>query len=135
MKFLKQEYGHVLLRISLGIVFLWFGISQLYAPANWIGFVPEFMASLYSAQVLVILNGSLEVFLGLMMISGVYVRVASLILGIHLTMIGVSMGYTATAVRDIGLGLATLAIMFIGPDRFCYHAKNVEEAAKEQSHE
>lgn len=130
MKFLKQEYGHILLRISLALVFLWFGISQLYSPTSWTGFVPEFMTSTVSAYVLVILNGSVEIFLGLMMISGVYLRVAALLLGIHLTLIGLSMGYTAIAVRDIGLGLATLAVMFIGPDKLCYGLKKNEEELK-----
>jgi len=123
--------GHILLRISLALVFLWFGISQLYAPLNWIGFVPTLLSSLYSVHVLVILNGLVEVILGLMMIFGVYLRFASLLLGVHLTMIGLSIGYMAVAVRDIGLGLAILAVFFIGADKFCYDYKKLKKVEEE----
>ena len=138
MKF-KPEYGQIILRISLSLVFLWFGVSQVYAPGEWVTFVPEFLGQIIPANTIVLINGSFEILFGLMMISGFYLRITSLLLGVHLIGIGLSMGMTAIAVRDYGLALATLSLTFLGPDKFCIDArlKKKEEvsasAPKEQA--
>ncbi|MBI2662001.1 DoxX family membrane protein [Candidatus Woesearchaeota archaeon] len=131
MKFLKQEYGLILLRISVALVFVWFGVSQIYTPYNWIGFIPPFISSLISAQTVVMINGSLEIILGLMMIFGIYLRFAALVLGVHVIGIALSLGYTAVTVRDLGLGFASISVFFIGPDRLCYGYIKREKIAVE----
>lgn len=116
---IKPEYGKIILRIGLSLVFLWFGINQLYSPSSWTGFVPVAFSSIISASTLVLFNGSIEVILGLMMLTGIYVRFASLILGLHLLGIAFSLGFSAIAVRDFGLAVATLAVFFLGSDKLC----------------
>lgn len=120
---INSEYGKIILRISLSLVFLWFGISQLYSPGSWSGFIPAFLTALLPAKTFVLINGAIEVILGLMLLSGLYVRFASLILGLHLLGIAFTMGYNAVAIRDVGLGLATLAILFNGYDKWCLSSK------------
>ena len=46
---INSEYGKRVLRISLSLVFLWFGINQLYFPSSWIGFVPSFLSGIFGA--------------------------------------------------------------------------------------
>lgn len=118
---INQEYGKIILRISLSLVFLWFGINQLYYPSSWIGFVPSFIP--FSPGTIVLLNGSLEVILGLMLLSGIQVRFSSLVLSIHLFLIALPMGFTAIAIRDFGLALATLSVFFFGADKLCIERK------------
>ena len=113
---LTSDHGKALLRISLSLLFLWFGVSQLYSPAEWTGVVPAQISSIISAGTIVMLNGALEIILGLMLLSGIYVRFSALVLGLHLLSIALSMGYSSVAIRDLALALATLSIFLIGPD-------------------
>ena len=57
----KEIIGYVLLRVSMALVFLYFGIVQLYNPANWVGYIPSFVEGIMTAGTAVVLNGSLEV--------------------------------------------------------------------------
>src|SRR3989338_9601104 len=105
---IDSEYGKIILRISLSLVFLWFGINQVIDPGSWTGLVPSFFLALFSAKTVVLLNGSMEIIFGLMMISGTYLRFSSFVLGLHLFGIAFSLWYSAIAIRDFGLAFATI---------------------------
>lgn len=126
MKIFQQEYGQIILRWSMGLVFLIFGMMQLYAPTNWTGYLPGFLAGSWSA-LFVIANGSLEIFLGLFILFGLYTRVASIILGFHLIGISFSLGFNALALRDFGLAFATLALAFFEPDMYSCDRKRLHK--------
>ncbi len=115
----KFDYGKVILRLSLSLVFLFFGVSQVYNPASWTGFVPNFVSSIITPGTAVLINGFIEIFFGLLLIFGLYTRFSSLILGLHLFVISISLGLTPLGVRDFGLALATISIFFSEPDKFC----------------
>ena len=95
-------------------MFLWFGINQIFDPIAFIGYVPDFISSVYTA---VLFNGIFELIFGLMLLFGYHTKIASLVLGIHLFTITLSLGYNEIAVRDLGLTLATFAIM-LGEDKW-----------------
>ncbi len=118
----SEEYGKILLRISLSLVFLWFGFNQIYAPGEWIGYVPSFLTSFFSANTIILSNGIFEVVLGLMLLTGMYVRFSAALLGLHLINISFSLGFSAVAVRDFGLSLATIALFLQGPDAWSLDA-------------
>ncbi|MEK6897897.1 MAG: DoxX family membrane protein [Nanoarchaeota archaeon] len=120
---LSSEYGKVLLRISLSLVFLWFGANQIYSPANWESFVPSFLSSMIQAKTIIFINGSFEILFGLMMLSGFYLRISAFLLSLHLMGIAISLGYNAIAIRDFGLSLATLSVSIMGSDKFCLDEK------------
>ncbi|MFH1916379.1 MAG: DoxX family membrane protein [Nanoarchaeota archaeon] len=130
MNYLKEEYGRFLLRWSMALVFIIFGIMQVYAPTNWTGFVPAFVANILSPATIVLINGSVEIFLGLLLLFGLYTRIAALILGLHLFGITLSLGLSPLALRDFGLSLATLSLVFLGPDRLCLDMRKKKTKAK-----
>src|SRR3989338_1409687 len=99
----RQEYGVMLLRYAMAAVFLLFGINQLYAPTGWTGFVPGWVSGLMSASTAVIVNGCFEIIFGLFLLLGLYVRLSSLLLGLHLIGISFSLGHSSLAIRDLGL--------------------------------
>ncbi|MBI2102654.1 DoxX family membrane protein [Candidatus Woesearchaeota archaeon] len=119
----KQEYGVMLLRYAMAGVFLLFGINQLYAPTEWTGFVPGLVSKLMSASTAVIVNGCFEIIFGLFLLFGLYVRLSSLLLGLHLIGISFSLGYSPLAIRDWGLAMATLALFLMGTDKYCLDVK------------
>ena len=119
-----QNFGITLLRIALAFVFLWFGFSQISDAAMWTSYVPTWAASIASAGTMVYLNGIFEVLAGSLLAIGILPRYVAALLGLHLLVISSSLGFTATGVRDIGLGFATLALAFLGPDRFAIGGKS-----------
>ena len=90
---IRSEYGKILLRVSMALVFIWFGINQIYSPLSWVSYVPNLMTSMFSAGTIVLMNGCLEIILGIMLLSGLYVRFTSLILGLHLIGIAFSVQF------------------------------------------
>ena len=126
----SKDLAPVVLRITLALVFLYFGFSQVYNPDNWTSFVPEFaILPGITANNLVIFNGFLELVCGSFLIMGLYVRLSSLIMAIHLFGITLSIGFTPLGVRDFGLAFATLALYLFGPDNYTvdykYSQKNL----------
>lgn len=116
--FENKDMPSLVLRIGLGIVFLYFGFTQAINPINWTSYVPEFLTNIISANSLVLVNGIVEISLGIMMLIGLYVRFASIILSLHLFFITFSIGFNPTGIRDLGLAIATLVIFLNGSDKY-----------------
>jgi uncharacterized membrane protein YphA (DoxX/SURF4 family) len=111
----RQQIGLSLLRIALGVLFIAFAIMQLQNPAVWTGFVPEFMASIIDARLLVVFNAAIELVLGAILILGTYTWIVALVLAVHLFIIALSLGLSPTGIRDFGLAFATLSLAFTNP--------------------
>ena len=124
-----MEKGKILLRISLSLVFLWFGISQLLNPSEWAGFVPQIVQNIFfnsfgiTSIHLVYTNALLEIVFGLFLLIGFYTQFSSIVLALHLFGIAFSMGLSAIAIRDYGLALATLSVFFNKADSWCLDKK------------
>ncbi len=120
----SKNLAPVVLRISMALVFLYFGFSQTISPDDWISFVPEFLVpSFMTANNLVMLNALFEITLGFFMISGLYTRFSSLLLSLHLFGITLSIGFNPLGIRDFGLAFATLVVYLNGPDKYCLDSK------------
>ena len=119
----RHEYGQIVLRGGLVVVFLWFGLSQVASPENWISWVPEWAVALMPAQTIVLLNGAFEVVLGLALAAGLMTRWAALLLSLHLLLIAYEVGYNDIGVRDFGLAIATLSLFFFEPDQYTLDRK------------
>jgi|SRR3989344_2877458 len=114
-----SSYAPVVLRAGLVILFLWFGLSQVSAPGDWVSWVPEWTSAFgVSASTIVLLNGAFEVVLGALLAVGFYTRVAALLLSIHLLFIAYEVGYNDVGVRDFVLAIATLSLALFEPDQY-----------------
>lgn len=109
-------WGLCILRVGLSLVLLWFGTQQLLFPVDWISYVPDWAVSItaLSTSALVLLNGGIEIACGILILLGVLIRVASLLMAVHLALIILSLGYNATAVRDLGLAFGFMALALAG---------------------
>lgn len=115
-----KEYSPLVLRIGIGIVFLWFGLTNIFNPQTLIGYLPKFVQTLPIEPLsILLLTGIFEVVFGVFLIIGLFTRLSSLLLFLHLVVIIIGIGYNDVAVRDFGLALATLAIFLHGPDKWC----------------
>lgn len=115
MNISRQKFGVGLLRLGLAGVFLWFGFSQLMDSLSWVSIVPDWAVSLahLPPAMIVMANGIFEVVLGSMLAMGFFVRIVSLLLGLHLLLISLDFGLVATGIRDFGLVIASFALAFM----------------------
>ena len=114
-----DTYALPLLRAGLVVLFLWFGLSQVTTPGDWLAWVPEWTSAFgVSASTIVLLNGAFEVVLGALLAVGFYTRIAALLLSIHLLFIAYEVGYNDVGVRDFVLAVATLSLALFEPDQY-----------------
>ncbi len=122
-----QNKGLVFLRYAMALLFIWFGYAQLANSVAWTLFLPAWTASLpISAVLFVQMNGVMEIVFGMCMFVGFFTRLVSLLLGLHLMIIAVSVGKdidVALGVRDAGLAAAAWAIAMNSADELTVDAK------------
>ena len=115
-----KKYSPAVARGGVGFVFLVFALWQIIYPESWIGYLPGFVYSIgISVKTLIILNGALDLLIGLGLILGVFVRISSLLGMLHLIGIVGSLGWNDVSVRDLGLLIVLISVFLNGEDRFC----------------
>ncbi|HIH05585.1 TPA: DoxX family membrane protein [Candidatus Woesearchaeota archaeon] len=112
----RARYSTPIIRISLALVLLWFGIDELLHPDAWIGYIPPWAAPLIPVDLgtFVLFNGLLEIAIGGLLLIGWQARVAATIAALHLLSIVIAVGYSDIAVRDLGLAMMALSLVFSG---------------------
>ena len=115
---LTKEHVPLILRVGLSLVFLWFGLNQLFDTTNFLGYLPEFLLQQTYAESFVRLNGGFETILGILLLIGRYIKPVTIILALHLIGIIISLGYGDIAIRDVGLLFMTIAIYMGGKDKW-----------------
>lgn len=113
-----ERFALPTLRFGIVVLFLWFGLSQLTAPGDWIAWVPEWASNLMPAETVVLLNGGFETILGIALVAGFYTRIAALLLAFHLLLVAWEIGYNDIGVRDFALAVCTLALALFEPDQY-----------------
>ena len=114
----SEVYSQVLIRISMSLVFLWFGINQLINSEDFLGYLPDFLLVSTFSENFIIFNGIFELILSILLLIGLFTRFASFFLAIHLLGIIISLGYNDIAIRDLGLMLVTFSIFLRGSDNW-----------------
>ena len=115
-----SEGAAILVRFTLSVVFLWFGLNQLVDATSFMGFVPSWAYNLpVSVMTLVLFNGIFETTFGAALLLGVFVRPVAFLLALHLVGIAISVGYDDVFVRDLGLAAATFSVFLSGADDWC----------------
>jgi uncharacterized membrane protein YphA (DoxX/SURF4 family) len=118
LKLNKEEIGVYILRLGLAVVFLYFGISQILDQSRWIYLVPDRFFIFYIHEVLksklVFINGIFDLIIALSLISGIFIRIFSILGFIHLISITIfSFGFEPSGIRDLGLAFAMLSLFFL----------------------
>lgn len=115
----SPEYASIVVRLSISLLFLWFGINQLSLPEDFLGYLPGFLLQQENPGLFVFLNGIFETVLGFMLLIGWKARWIALILSVHLLSIAVTLGYNDIFIRDAALTLVTFSIFLRGEDGWC----------------
>jgi uncharacterized membrane protein YphA (DoxX/SURF4 family) len=118
LKLNKEDIGIYILRLGLAVVFLYFGIYQILDQSRWIYSVPDRFLNFYISEILkskiVFLNGIFDTVIALSLISGLFIKIFSLLGFIHLLSITIfSLGFEPNGIRDLGLAFAMLSLFFL----------------------
>jgi uncharacterized membrane protein YphA (DoxX/SURF4 family) len=120
--FLSLRHTQLIIRIGLGLVFLWLGINKFIMPQYWIDtwLTPGIQHMAYVVHLaprdLLFLIGACEILTAISLVSGFFFRifasaaVAALVAGLLLH------GLNETTIRDIGL-IGALVALIVWPER------------------
>lgn len=107
----KQKIVEWLLRVALAFAFLYVAVASFRDPFSWIGFFPQFLRDLVPAQTLLTGFSIFEIVLGLWLLSGKWLKFASLLAAATLAGIVLfNWGARDIVFRDVSLALAALAL-------------------------
>ena len=103
-----------LLRVGMGITFLWIGILIFRDPSFWGGFLQPWAAGLLPIPLAeaMIATAILNIAIGIFLLIDVYVWIAAAVASIHLALILIVTGVDVITVRDIGLLAAGISLFW-----------------------
>jgi len=105
--------SQLLLRLGLGFVFAYAGVSSLKDPNEWVGYLPHFLAAVSYVSVVMKVFAVAELGLAVWLVSGKFVRYAALLAAVML--FGIIFANPANMIitfRDVGLVAMALALFF-----------------------
>lgn len=107
-----SRFAPLLIRIGLGVVFVYAAVSSTLSPNEWIGYLPPVLTALFPAEILLKVFSVYELILAAWLLSGVYVRYAGLLVALTLAgIVASNFSLFAISFRDIGLIFAALALV------------------------
>lgn len=103
-----------ILRVGLGITFLWIGVLIFRSPEGWGSMLQPWAAALLPLPLRDIMMGTgvLDIIIGILLLIDAVVWLGALAGGIHLIIVLTTTGITEITVRDIGLLAGVLALFF-----------------------
>lgn len=104
------------MRLSVAVIFIGIGIWEIVQPSYWSYYIPSFLASLLNPLTLTMVHGMLLLVLGIMVLIGAYLRIASILSAIVMASILIALitmfGFTDTIIRDLSVLLIAIALYF-----------------------
>jgi len=113
----KEEFSAWLLKIGLVSTFTYSAISGFVNPTSWIGFMPQFLRSIFSDAIILSLFGAYELALSVWLLSGKRLFYSSILAAT--TFAGIilfNLPSMEIVFRDFGLFLAALALAELARD-------------------
>lgn len=112
------KYSNFILRLSLAVVFFWFGIDKFFHPDYWTNaWVPPTIASLAANFNLrpidmIYMSGVFEVLVGVSLVTNIFIIFFSFLALAFMGSIMFFNGFSEVLVRDIGLMGVFLSLIF-----------------------
>ena len=122
--FQSLKYSNLVLRLSLAIVFFWFGIDKFFHPDYWVNaWVPQSIVSFVEnfrirPTDIIYITGVFEVLVGTSLVANIFIVFFSSAAFLFLVSITFFSGFSEVLVRDIGLMGALLSLIFWPRQRF-----------------
>ncbi|OGN01287.1 MAG: hypothetical protein A3I26_02240 [Candidatus Yanofskybacteria bacterium RIFCSPLOWO2_02_FULL_43_10] len=122
--FQSLRYSNIALRLSLAVVFFWFGIDKFFHPEYWVNaWVPQSI-SLFAADFkirpidIIYVSGVFEILVGTSLATNIFIVLFSSLAVLFLGGIIFFNGFSEILIRDIGLMGALLSLIFWPRQRY-----------------
>ena len=122
--FQSLKYSNLILRLSLAIVFFWFGIDKFFHPDYWVNaWVPQSI-SLFAANFkirsidIIYISGVFEVLVATSLVTNIFITLFSSLAVLFLVSVMLFHGFSEVLVRDMGLMGAFLSLTFWPRQRY-----------------
>lgn len=112
----RHSAAKFILIACLVFVFGYFGIDKLIHPDYWIGWIPEWMGNFgLSRNAWLTVIGLTEALFAILLLIPVrrVQQAGAVLIALHLVAILTQVGWNDVGVRDIGLLLSSLALLFL----------------------
>ncbi len=105
--------GFHILRVGLGITFLWIGVLIFKQPEAWGGYLKPWAAGLLPVPLSQAMIGTaiLDIVIGFLFLVDTFTWLASLLATIHLIIVLTVSGITDITVRDIAILAGAIAVL------------------------
>ncbi len=103
----------LLLRIGLGLVFIYAGSHAIAEPGALTGFVPSWLGHMINPITLIYIHGAFELALGLGIIIGFFLPILSFLSFLDFLAIIIFFGVDDITFRDFGLLMSALALFLM----------------------
>ena len=110
----KKDVSYHILRIALGITFVWIGILIFQNPETWGGYIQPWAADLLPIPLREAMIGTaiLDIAVGFLFLIDVLTWAAGIIGALHLIVVLTTAGISGVTVRDIGILGGAIAIAY-----------------------
>ncbi len=107
----------LVLRLGLGLVLIYAGIGMFANPENWAGYVPQWLGEIVAPETFLTVHGVFELILGVLIITGFFLPLASFLLFLDMGSILIFYGVDDVTFRDFGLLMSALALFLMTVNR------------------
>ncbi len=109
-----RSSGHHILRVAIGITFLWIGVLIFREPEFWAGFIQPWMINILPVEPVQAMYGTaiLDIAVGFFLLIDVFTWVAAFVGAGHLLIVLIVAGIDSITVRDIGLFGGAVALFW-----------------------
>lgn len=109
---MKKDISYHILRVALGITFVWIGILIFQNPEAWGGYIQPWAADLLPIPIREAMIGTavLDVLIGFLFLIDIFTWAAGMVGALHLVIVLTTSGISGVTVRDIGLLGGAIAI-------------------------
>jgi len=121
MKSLEKISPEIILRLGLGLMYIYSGLSLFSTPGDWQGFVPQWFLNIWNhlgpIDIFLKLQGLGELVLGLMLLAWFSgkkgLKIAALLASLEIFSIILFVGIDIVTFRDLGVFAAALSLTML----------------------
>lgn len=100
------------LRLSLGAIFLYFGIQAAIQPEIAMSYIPAYAEAIFANSIFMIVWSTAEILVGVALIIGLFPRIAAYAAAIMLIPIIIAVGFNEVMYRDIVIFAAAIHLAY-----------------------
>jgi len=113
----KKIDSEILLRVGLGLIFIYAGLQSLLDPSSWIGFLPYWLTPIIHPAIAIKIHAIISLIVGFSLLAGFRLKLFSVLAFLELAAILIFYGVDNVTFRDFGLATAAIALFLISSEK------------------